>query len=545
VTPPADRSAAPPPEAAAPGPVQPPGEPVARAPVEAAAPAQPEPAAPGPVQPPGEAATPDPATAAPNPVEPAAPAPRKAAPAPAEDAAPDPATAASVPVPGEPAAPDPATAAPAPAQPPGEADALAPEPQGAPAAGERPRSRLPCLDGVRAIAALGVVAVHVGLISGYSVRGGALGPYFARGEVGVTVFFLLSGFLVYRPFVAAHLDGRPAPRLGPYLWRRAVRILPLYWVALTVVLFVDGRTEIENVGDFLTFYGFAQIYRAGYETEGIQQAWSLCTLVSFYLAAPVLAAAIRAVGSRAATAAGRLRVELGAVVVLVAVAYGYQWMVVNDLPHQAAVVDGRLCWLPIHLDIFGLGMALAALYHWGQIQPADRRTAATVLGRVPAAAWWAVAAVSYWYVSVRLGLPLSAGAHDPGEHMAREVLYTLVSVGLMLPAVFGPQHRGAIRWVLRRPPVAAVGILTYGVFLWHEWAIDLWIDWRDLPPLNGWWVSMLAFVLAFTLAISALTYWLVEKPAARLPWPGRGDRSRPAGPAGSDPRSPQPAAAGA
>jgi peptidoglycan/LPS O-acetylase OafA/YrhL len=478
VTPPADRSAAPPPEPAAPAPVQLPGE--------------------------------------------------------ADALAPEPQ--------GAPASPAAATAAPVPAQLPGEADALAPEPQGAPAAGERPRSRLPCLDGVRAIAALGVVAVHVGLISGYSVRGGALGPYFARGEVGVTVFFLLSGFLVYRPFVAAHLDGRPAPRLGPYLWRRAVRILPLYWVALTVVLFVDQRTDIENVGDALTFYGFAQIYRAGYETEGIQQAWSLCTLVSFYLAAPVLAAAIRAVGSRTATAAGRLRAELGAVVVLVAVAYGYQWLVVNDLPHEAAVVDGRLCWLPIHLDVFGLGMALAALYHWGQIQPADRRTAATALGRVPAAAWWAVAAVSYWYVSVRLGLPLSAGAHDPGEHMAREVLYTLVSVGLMLPAVFGPQHRGAIRWVLRWPPVAAVGILTYGVFLWHEWAIDLWIDWRDLPPLNGWWVSMLAFVLAFTLAISALTYWLVEKPAARLPWPGRRDRRRPAG---SDPLSPQPAAAGA
>lgn len=423
----------------------------------------------------------------------------------------------------------------------GEADALAPEPQGAPTTSEPASSRLPCLDGVRAFAALGVVIVHVGLISGYSVRGGVLGPYFARGEVGVTVFFLLSGFLVYRPFVAAHLDGRPAPRLGRYLWRRAVRIVPLYWVALTVVLFVDKRTEIENVGDLLTFYGFAQIYRAGYEAEGIQQAWSLCTLVSFYLAAPVLARVVRAAASRTAGAAGRLRVELAAAGVLMAVAYAYRWVVVNDLPREAAVIDGRLTWLPIHLNVFGLGMALAALHHWGQVRPAGRRTAVRALDRVPATAWWAVAAVSYWYVSVRLGLPLSAGAHDPGEYMAREVLYTLVALGVMLPAVFGPQDRGPVRRVLRWRPLAAVGVLTYGVFLWHEWAIDLWIDWRDLPPFSGWWVSMLAFVLAFTLAVSALTYGLVERPAARLAWPGRRDRSERSG---SEPLSPRPAAAG-
>ncbi|HEY8523425.1 MAG TPA: acyltransferase [Acidimicrobiales bacterium] len=418
------------------------------------------------------------------------------------------------------------------------------EPAGDPGGGAEGRPagtvpRLPCLDGVRAIAAFGVIVVHVGLITGYSLRPGAvLGPYFARAEVGVTVFFLMSGFLVYRPFVAAHLDGHPCPAVRAYLIRRFARIVPLYWVALTVVLFVHHRRPVENVGDLLTYYLFGQIYRDGYVDGGIQQAWSLCTLMSFYLAVPVVALAVRGLARRAGSGAGRLRVELAVCAALVALGYVVRWIVVNDLPRQAAVIDPRLNWLPIHADVFGLGMALAALYAWGERQPAGARTAAWALGRVPPVAWWGIAAVAYWYVSVRLGLPLSAGAHDPGEWMAREILYTIVSLGLLLPAVFGPQDKGPIRWALRWRPVAGAGLLTYGVFLWHEWAIDRWIEWRDIQPLDGWWPGMLAFVVAFTLAVSAVTYWLIEKPSARLArrWtspPGRRPGSARAGQAPS------------
>jgi peptidoglycan/LPS O-acetylase OafA/YrhL len=445
---------------------------------------------------------------------------RDAAPVPGDNAEPVPGDNAA-PAPGHnaEAAPGPTAdgedgtdAATAPASPPA-AEAIA-----GPAAARR-AARLPCLDGIRALAALGVIVVHVGLISGYSMRqGSVLGPYFARAEVGVTVFFLLSGFLVYRPFVAAHLDGRDAPAAGQFLKRRIVRIVPLYWVALTVVLFVHHRSPVDNLGDLVTYYGFGQIYRRGYETGGIQQAWSLCTLMSFYLAVPVLALVARSVARRRRSPKARLRVELAVAAVMVVIGYAYRWVVVNDIPHVPAVVDPRLNWLPIHADVFGLGMALAAVYAWSERQPASSQTPtfARAAGRVPATLWWAVAAAAYWYVSVRLGLPLSAGAHDPGEWMAREVLYTIVSVALLMPAVFGPQDRGPIRWFLRWRPVAAAGLLTYGVFLWHEWAIDRWIEWRDVQPLNGWWPGMFAAVIALTVAVSTLTYWLVEKPFARL-----------------------------
>src|SRR3954451_6600816 len=104
------------------------------------------------------------------------------------------------------------------------------------------RSFFSGIEGLRAAAALLVLVVHTSFASGFTLRSGA-GPYTARGEVGVALFFLISGFLLYRPFVAAAFEGRPGPRLGPYLIRRALRILPLYWVALTVVYLVNGRSS--------------------------------------------------------------------------------------------------------------------------------------------------------------------------------------------------------------------------------------------------------------------------------------------------------------
>src|SRR6476659_3734388 len=96
----------------------------------------------------------------------------------------------------------------------------------------------PAMDGYRALAALSVLVAHVALFSGVVNRNRTLAPYLARADVGVSIFFLLSGFLLYRPFVAAHLSARSAGSLGGYARRRALRIIPAYWFALTIVAFV-------------------------------------------------------------------------------------------------------------------------------------------------------------------------------------------------------------------------------------------------------------------------------------------------------------------
>src|SRR4051794_1356756 len=95
-------------------------------------------------------------------------------------------------------------------------------------------TRFPLFDSLRAIAALAIFGTH----AYFTLRNNAPGPvrpYAARLEVGVYIFFVISGFLLYRPFVRARLSGSPAPATGAYAWRRLLRIGPAYWIALTLV----------------------------------------------------------------------------------------------------------------------------------------------------------------------------------------------------------------------------------------------------------------------------------------------------------------------
>src|SRR3954453_13942377 len=111
-----------------------------------------------------------------------------------------------------------------------------PVPEAAPDALRPPpgNPRFPLVDGLRAVAALSVLVTHTAFLSGFNGHG-LLGGITARLDVGVALFFVISGFLLYRPFVAARMGGRGGPRAGLYFRRRALRILPAYWLALTVL----------------------------------------------------------------------------------------------------------------------------------------------------------------------------------------------------------------------------------------------------------------------------------------------------------------------
>ena len=105
-------------------------------------------------------------------------------------------------------------------------------------------------DPLRALAALMIVVVHAALQITF-FGGGESALFGSAGQDllvalawGVSVFFVLSGYLIARPFVRAIVEGEPLPRVRNYLVNRALRILPAYWVVLTAMLLIYGAARV-------------------------------------------------------------------------------------------------------------------------------------------------------------------------------------------------------------------------------------------------------------------------------------------------------------
>ena len=148
-------------------------------------------------------------------------------------------------------------------------------------------ARLPALDALRAVGAAAVVGTHVGFTTGATAQG-VTGGFLARLDVGVAIFFVLSGFLLFRPFADAAAVGSKSPNMGRYLWRRAVRILPAYWVAVVACLILLPQNRPATSGDWIRYTTLGQIYYPDANRHGLTQTWSLAVEAVFYLLLPVL-----------------------------------------------------------------------------------------------------------------------------------------------------------------------------------------------------------------------------------------------------------------
>ena len=394
--------------------------------------------------------------------------------------------------------------------------------------GVRPR-HFPCFDGLRAIAAVLVVLVHTGFDSGFTLRS-SYGIYTARLEIGVSVFFLISGFLLYRPFAASHIAGGAPPAVGTFWARRLLRILPAYWLAFVVTSYVLHANKIyPGWHSVLIYLGLLQIYFPKHSLSGITQAWSLCTEISFYFFLPLFAMAVNV---RRRSDRHQMRREVMVLVVLYAIGIGLRFWLLHSHSGAAGAMETTL---PAYLDLFALGMFLALASSW----LAHRHREPRWLWH-PAMPWvsWGLALAMLWSVS-HIGISRLPLVHSsPGRGVEQEVLYGLFAFFLLLPAVFGPQHRGVIRGALTWKPVVALGIVSYGLYLWHQAWATLFVKWTGLLfrlPLLG----MFAVVFGMGLISAIASYVIVERPIlglkdrlgwwSRIPRPGARARGR-AGP---------------
>lgn len=146
----------------------------------------------------------------------------------------------------------------------------------------------PVLDTLRFVGALCVLTTHVAFWAGDYTRNGALGTLLARLDVGVALFFVLSGFLLSRPWLLAAAEHRHAPATAPYLWKRGLRIVPLYVVTVLVALGLIGENASLGWADRLTTLFMLDTFVNPSLPAGLTHMWSLAVEVTFYLLLPLL-----------------------------------------------------------------------------------------------------------------------------------------------------------------------------------------------------------------------------------------------------------------
>jgi peptidoglycan/LPS O-acetylase OafA/YrhL len=365
----------------------------------------------------------------------------------------------------------------------------------------------PTLNAVRAIGALMVVVTHVAFNTG-QINQGWLGAVTSRLDFGVTLFFVLSGFLLARPWFLDRARGHAPPSTTHYLWKRALRILPLYWVVVVAAFLVDPENADASRAEWLSTLTLTQIYGDGLLASSLTQMWSLCTEVAFYVVLPLLCLLLLARPGRGATGGLDLRAVTGRTAVLVLL--GFAWQVaVSLLPGTPAHAAQ---WLPGLLPWFLVGTWFAAVSAHGvvsgEVHLLDR------LGRDLAGCWILAAAV-FAIACSPIGGPRVLIVPGAWESLTKLALYTVAGAFFVLPLVFGPERDGTARRLLTGPVLFWLGEISYGIFAIHMLVLTQVFRLSGLEIFTGGFGFVLAATLAVTIPLAAISFRLLERPVLR------------------------------
>lgn len=361
----------------------------------------------------------------------------------------------------------------------------------------RPALYLPELESLRGWAILLVIGFHYfGIL--YGDRGdhglGADAPLWlkivAAGNTGVTLFFVLSGFLLTLPFLDA-LRQRRRIDIRRFYWARALRILPLYYAAILVAWLFTGAPEALRALLFIP---------VGFKLFPFSVPWwSLCTEIQFYLLLPWAMLLLQ-------WRAGR-------------------WLL--------AVV--LLVWAVIHLYLFNDRQWLAAHANWSLADSLFGRGGAFLAGAL--SAWLHGSGLAGRILGrARMATLLGAGGlvvlfwllawyGQTGQRPAVEAVPMYHNLEALLWAwllLCGLHLRGGLKRVFINPALEHFGKISYSLYLVHVplqfyliFSVRLATDQMKLPLQPAHWLSLLGS-LAMIWALALLSYHGIERPFLRL-----------------------------
>lgn len=371
----------------------------------------------------------------------------------------------------------------------------------------RAPARIEGLDGIRALAAGAVVVFHV-LGSNDFHAESIIGPYTNRlGNLGVAQFLLLSGFLLYLPFVRANLADQPVRSFQGFWWRRFLRIYPAYWVVYFVqVVFFDinrpddaeqALTHVFLLGNYL--YDGQQVF------EGLEVAWTLCLEMSFYLLLPVIAWLVRRVGSPR-TSDQKLRNELLWVAAIVAMGPIYRSVghALDFSVHMTAQ------WIPAYGDWFGMGMLLAVLRahveNGGTLPPflevlRKRPVVPLLLG------------LAIFAATAHIGLPLRLAPVESDSAQLLALFNPLAALMFLLPVALSVgSNKSWLITPLRHPLMVWFGTISFGIYLWHQVLNRAYMNYLDTNNIEPNMFAQFVVISIATVLLAHGLHHLIERP---------------------------------
>lgn len=353
--------------------------------------------------------------------------------------------------------------------------------------------RIASLTGVRTVAALLVMGTHAAYGTG-KITHGYVGLIYARMDIGVAVFFVLSGFLLFGPWVRATAAGTDAPSIRRYARNRLRRLAPAYLVTvLAAYAIYQFREPGPNPGHtwagLVRHLTLTQIYSADYLSrylhQGLTQMWSLAVEAVFYAVLPPTAFVLLVVLCRRRWRPVLLLAGLAAVGSLTPV-----WVI---LMHATDVLPkGAGFWLPHYLAWFVGGMMLAVLQVSGL--------------RCYAAAVIPVAVAAYLVMSTPIAGDATSPALDLGQDLARTIFYAVIATLVVAPPALG--DRGWYIRLLGARPMVWLGEISYEIFLVHVIVMEIVMSsvlrWR---VYTGSVFGLFAATLVLTIPVA----WLLHR----------------------------------
>jgi peptidoglycan/LPS O-acetylase OafA/YrhL len=353
--------------------------------------------------------------------------------------------------------------------------------------------RVASLTGIRAVAALLVMMTHAAYTTGKYPQG-YVGLVYSRMEIGVPIFFVLSGFLLFGPWVKAAASGGQPPSVRRYAWHRVRRIMPAYIVTVLIAYLVyHFRTAGPNPGH--TWEGLfrnltlTQIYTDNYLYsflhQGLTQMWSLAVEVAFYVALPLLAYLLLVVLCRRQWRPGLLLTGLGGLALLTPA-----WLILVHLTDW--LPDGSKLWLPTYLAWFIGGMMLAVLQPMGV--------------RVYAFACVPLALVCYFIASTPIAGDPTTSPNELRAALFKAAFYAVIASLMVAPLALG--DRGLYARFLATRPMVFLGEISYEIFLIHLVTMEL-----VMVEILRWriYTGNVAILFVLTFVVTVPLAWLLHR----------------------------------